>query len=348
MRLRKYYDVFRTNKPFLKTSLVQRIKISMNILKFFFADKKLIIANKPVTAQIEPTSCCNLRCEMCVREKIGVPIGTLSFEDFKKILDKLDCLFKIHLSGQGEPFMNKNLFKMIKYANKRGILVNLNTNGTLLTKKNIDNLCRVEVGEVAISMESTNKKEYEKIRKGAKFEEVIKNIVNLCFNLKRKKKNTIVSLAITILKKNIAEIPEFVKIAENCGVEKLIIQTLQEKEDYVSKYGKDTKSQRTSNFNKKVEEEIKKTKNLAQKKNITLIFDEEKSEGCIWPWRGIYISWNGFITPCCKILNYNKPLIGNILKEDFWKIWNGKHYQMFRRMLKQRKAPLPCKGCKEV
>ena len=41
----------------------------------------------------------------------------------QKILDKLDSLFKIHLSGQGEPFLNPDIFKMIEYANKKGIIV---------------------------------------------------------------------------------------------------------------------------------------------------------------------------------------------------------------------------------
>ena len=97
-------------------------------------------------------------------------------------------------------------------------------------------------------------------------------------------------------------------------------------------------------MNKKLGE----AKTLAKKYNINLIFDEKKSNGCIWPWRMIYIGWDGYVTVCCKILDYKKPEIGNLLKEDFWKIWNSKHYQMFRRMLRQRKAPYPCKGCNMV
>ena len=350
-QLKKYYQAAKANKPLFKTSLNQKIKILKNISKFFKfnSNKPLIIKNKPVTAQIEPTSNCNLRCEMCVREKIGVPLGTMKFKNFKKILKKLDCLFKIHLSGQGEPFLNPEIFKMIKYANKKGILVNTTTNGTILTKNIVSEICKVYIGEISISIDSTKKQIYEKIRKGAKFEKLIENIKNLTRELEKKKRKTIVSFAIVILKENLEEVSEFVKLAKKVGVKKIIFQTIQNKEDYVKNYDKKTKQQTVVKFIEKVKVKVEKAKQLGRKLDVLVVFDEGKAiEGCIWPWRGIYITWNGFITPCCKILDYRKPMIGNILKQDFWEIWNSGNYQMFRKLLRKRMAPLPCRGCSMV
>jgi radical SAM protein with 4Fe4S-binding SPASM domain len=350
MRLNKYYDAIRTNESFFKTSAKQKGKILLNILKFYKTNlnKPLIVNNKPVVAQIEPTSLCNLRCKMCIREKIGIPIGTMPFEDFKKVLNKLDSLFKIHLSGQGEPFINKDLFKMIDYANKRGIIVNLNTNATLLNEEAIKKICDVNMGEIAVSFESTNKEEYEKIRRGARFEEVVENIKKLNLFLRKRKKRTIVSLAVTILKENIDELPNFVLFADKLGVKKIIAQTVQEKEDYVKNYNSDTKENMLFNYKNKLNAKVNQSKKIAREREIEFIFDEEKSNGCIWPWRSIYIAWDGNVTSCCKILNYKKDGMGNLLKEDFWSIWNGKKYQIFRGLLRKRTAPLPCKGCKMV
>lgn len=351
MKLRKYYDVIRTNRPFFMASLKQKRRILFNILKFWKNNlkKPLIISNKPVVAQIEPTSLCNLKCKMCIREKIGIPIGTMKLEDFKAILSKLDSLFKIHLSGQGESFLNNDLFKMIDYANKRGIVVNLNTNATLFTDKIIERICKTEIGEIAISIESTKKKEYEKIRKGANFENLIEGIKKLNIALRKNKKRTIVSFAVTILKENIDELPEFVNFASRLGVKKIICQTIQEKEDYVKNYNLDAKGNLVSDYKEKLKEEIKKAKMLAKERGIEFIFDEEKSPGCIWPWRSIYITWDGNVTACCKILNYKNPELGNLLKQDLWEIWNGSKYQRYREFLKKREAPFEsCKGCSEI
>lgn len=350
MRTAKYYDALRTNIPFFETSGRQKFKILLNILKFFRNRGKIIVKNKPVVAQIEPTSMCNLRCEMCIRDKIGVPIGTMNFEDFKKILEKLDCLFKIHLSGQGEPLLNKDFFKMIEYANQRGILVNTNTNATLLDEEAVQHICNVDIGEIGISLESSREKIYEKIRKGAKWKIVIENIKNLTKMLEEKKKKTIVSFAVTILKENFDEIPKFIELAKEVGIKKVVFQTMQNKEDYKSKYSDKAKKQAVYDLTDKIKEKMEEARELAGKNGIMLIFDEGKrnSVGCVWPWRSIYITWNGNVTACCKILNYRNPYFGNILKDDFWSLWNGKTYQEFRTLLKDRKAPVPCKGCSMV
>ena len=157
-----------------------------------------------------------------------------------------------------------------------------------------------------------------------------------------------VSITAVILKKNLDEIPEFVLLAKQLGVQKIGFQTLQEKEDYLNKYNLNTKLQAVSNLNEKLKEKVNEAKKIAKENNITLIFDEEKSLGCIWPWRSIYITWDGHVTPCCKILDYRNPYFGNILKEDFWSIWNGENYQVYRKLLKQRKAPVNCEGCSMI
>lgn len=349
MRLRKYYDFLRSNNVFFKASLEQKRKITSNVLKFLKSNvqRPLIVNHKPIIAQIEPTSECNLDCEMCVREKTGIPIGSMSFETFKKVLDKLNCLFKIHLSGQGESFMNPEIFKMIKYANNRGITVYFATNGTLLTPSVNKKLCEVEVGEIGVSIDSPKKEKFEKIRKNADFDKVKSNIRDLVNRIEKGRKKTIVSIGAILFKDNIDEIEDFVSLANEVGVKKIGFQTIQTKEDYVDKYGEDLKSNTIYELSG-LKDKIIKAKKFARKKGVNLIFDEEKSPGCIWPWRSIYITWEGYVTPCCKILDYHRPYFGNILKDNFWDIWNGKEYQRFRELLRERKAPLSCRGCRMV
>ena len=352
MRFRKYYDAIRTNQSFSKTSLKQKAKIITNVMKFLRIQSKkpLIIKNKPVTAQIEPTSLCNLGCRFCVRTKMGVPFGSMSFEIFKKILDKLDCLFKINLSGHGELFLNKEIFDMIRYANNRGILINISTNGTLLTKDVIDKICQVDIGEIGISVDSTKKEKYEKVRINANFGELMKNIKNLTEEIKKRKRKTIVSIAPIIFKNNIEELPEFVELGHKLGVNKISFQTLQTKENFFNSYDKEMKSQIVTSDSEsvKLKEKMIEAKKLGDIYEITIIFDEDESPGCIWPWRGIYITYNGDVTACCKITESKEFELGNIIKQNFWEVWNGEKYQELRKLLKERKAPPACVGCNRV
>jgi radical SAM protein with 4Fe4S-binding SPASM domain len=351
MRLKKYRDSIISNKSFLTAPLKNKSEILFNILKFFknSINKPVIIDNGPITAQIEPTSLCNLKCKMCIREKEGVPIGSMSFENFKMILDKLKSLYKVGISGQGELFLNKEIFKMIDYANKKGKLVHVVSNGMLLDWEIIQNICKVDIGEIAISIDSTKKEKYEDIRKGADFNLVTKNIKNLVEELNKKKKRTIVSIATIIFKKNMDEIPDFVLLAKKLGIKKIAFQTLQTKENYLKDYDKEMKKQIVINEEIKLKEKINRGKEIAKKEGITLIFDEIKRPGCIWPWRGIYINWKGDVTACCKVFDYKNPLLGNLLKQDLWEIWNGPNYQRYRKFLKKREVPFEsCNGCNEV
>jgi len=48
------------------------------------------------------------------------------------------------------------------------------------------------------------------------------------------------------------------------------------------------------------------------------------------------------------ILDPEYPKLGNILKEDFKKIWNGKDYLDLRKALINKKVPSVCEGCRRL
>jgi radical SAM protein with 4Fe4S-binding SPASM domain len=68
---------------------------------------------------------------------------------------------------------------------------------------------------------------------------------------------------------------------------------------------------------------------------------------CKWPWRGAYITSDGFVTPCCE--NGSDPSrinFGNIFERPFDEIWNSAEYQSFRRELASTTGrPAICIDC---
>lgn len=79
---------------------------------------------------------CNFRCKHCFVNAGSKIQNELSEENKYKAIDNLVNLGvnKITFSG-GEPLMEKNLFKYIKYAKSKNVAIGFLTNGLLLDEK---------------------------------------------------------------------------------------------------------------------------------------------------------------------------------------------------------------------
>ncbi len=101
----------------------------------------LLISLFPIKSVIiETTNFCNLHCPLCPTQSSSREKGIMSFSDFLQIAESLPPSVQdasLYLSG--EPLINKNLFRMVKFLANRNIKCSISTNGTLLGK-NIDKL----------------------------------------------------------------------------------------------------------------------------------------------------------------------------------------------------------------
>ena len=78
----------------------------------------------------------------------------------------------------GEPLVNKNLVKMIKYAKEAGVVdVMFNTNASLLTEKSRE-IILSGVDKIFFSFDSPYREEFNKIRVKGDYDLVLKNIKN--------------------------------------------------------------------------------------------------------------------------------------------------------------------------
>ena len=94
---------------------------------------------------LEVTRECNLDCVMC-----GYPSGyplrgePLTTDEIRIILD--DATHQLHARvvslGGGEPFLRTDIFDLIEHAQRLGLTVHINTNGTLMDAQCVDRLAR--------------------------------------------------------------------------------------------------------------------------------------------------------------------------------------------------------------
>ena len=115
--------------------MLKVLGLTYNLLKLKFSQK-----SKPVMLSLYITNRCNLRCSYCFifDDKIPQDILNAEFtlEEAKKIIDDFYRLGTrmIYLLG-GEPLVYKDFGEIMHYIHKKGIVVHVLTNGTLIDKK---------------------------------------------------------------------------------------------------------------------------------------------------------------------------------------------------------------------
>lgn len=103
----------------------------------------------PNQFHIELTRKCNLMCLHCFASASAHQSSELSYEEVVSIYEKMSKLGMIYanLSG-GEPLLNKDFFKIVKYAVEQPFDTCLLTNGLLWDDNAIDKLCEIDPNRV--------------------------------------------------------------------------------------------------------------------------------------------------------------------------------------------------------
>lgn len=136
----------------------------------------------PDHVDLELSSSCNMVCPMCYTVtdafKKLVPHRDMDFDLFRKIVDELaeHGTYSLRLSWRGEPTLNKHFMDCIRYAKKKGIKeVDSLTNALRLTPEMFEEMVELQMDWLTISFDGVGET-YEKIRKPAKFHEMVEKI----------------------------------------------------------------------------------------------------------------------------------------------------------------------------
>jgi len=310
------------------------------ILSVIFIGRKKLIS-KPLFAQIEPTTRCNLKCRMCVTATPNHKNNNLRFEEFRSVIDKLPSVVCVNIQGNGEPFLNNEILNMINYAARSGKSVFTCTNAMVLDEDKIDAIIESGLFELGISLESANRDKYEYIRRGSDFDKLIYNISRLVRLRDLRNRNLIIKFWVTVMNNNLNEIEDIIRFASELGVDGIYFQRLQHKYDYRLNYAGNFASDPETGLNFTRKQFMRRFGRIAREYGIPVGF----SGKCLWPWMGIFINAKGFVTPCCVINDYEKYSPGNILYQDLKNIWNHKSYYAVRSAVAGKNTIQCCQDC---
>ena len=302
--------------------------------------------NKPTSITLTITNNCNSRCQHCHLWQ-NKPEKQLKFSQAKKILDKLyDWLgnFYLFFTG-GEPFLNQDLPKIIKYAQKKGIICHVNSNALLINKSLAEKIIDSKLNSISISLDGANPSTNNSIRGIPNgYQKVIQAIKLL-------KNGPEIYLNTVIMKPNINDLIPLIRLSKNKKINGLHFQCL-----LPTLSSKDTVQNMLQSSlwpkYKNLKSEIKKINKLNKTQKEKLLDDDlylqqiinyyqnpfsaTKNIICRAGINNFIVDKNGDVHLC-----FDFPAVGNILKDSPKNIWLNQNSQQQRKLI--RKCQKLCK-----
>ena len=257
--------------------------------------------------QLETSIACNLNCRMCPWKKehqIYGKKGDMSENIWRAIRPYLSETQSIDFSGGGEPLLQPKLAEWIQEANSAGCKTGFLTNGVILNREKISQYLQAGIDWIGFSLDGATSEIYEKIREGADFNQVCKNIAAV--SEQRSGNAPIIVLNFVMMSDNINQVEDIVHLAAKLGVDKINFKQCDViRGSHGKNYGlfvsKETRKIRRWNKN------LKKARHLAKKCGIettAFSFIPDELPVCAQdPRDSLFIRHDGLVAPCINLAN---------------------------------------------
>jgi MoaA/NifB/PqqE/SkfB family radical SAM enzyme len=285
-----------------------------------YVERNEISTGLPVYLVIESTSICNLKCVMCPYPTMGRKHEHMKLGLYGKIVSEAAGFVEfmwLHLFG--EPLLNPDIYRMIDMAEEAGIRVGLSTNATVLNEAASRRILDSRLSLLILCMDGATKETFERIRVGAKFEEVSRNIRQFA-ELKRSRTGPLKAvLQMVNMHWNASE-----QQALRCEWEREGLDGILFKPFHVWA---------------NQDEQLISVGQPAERTSAGAV--------CYEPWIGFTVLADGTVVPCCNDYAGRQPL-GDLKYQSIREIWNGAELMKLRRMFadptSDRQGTI-CHGC---
>jgi len=241
------------------------------------------------------------------QDMIHINKGYMKLDLFKSIVDQVAShVSLLALFLNGESTLHPEFSEMVRYAEKHGVKIFFNTNGTTLTTGQSEKILDASPSIVNFSFDGHDQKSYEHVRVGAKFEKVKNNILAF-LKLKKEKGLSKPFTTLSII---------------DMGHDK---SSNKEKEDFKKQFRglvDDIRYRAANSWGDAFANSQK--------------FKHEGPNGPFSPcgrlWGTTAITWDGKVVPCIYNVN-NDYVVGDLKKNTLEEIWNSQEYVRLRESM---------------
>jgi len=296
---------------------------------------------------------CNSCCIMCGHDyKNCGSSDALTLEKIKMIYDKLDMkqLVEVIYGGGGEPFLNSELADIASFTRKQCPAVQHTVISNMIASPNDKVILSLLKNRVhfLVSVNAASRKVFEQVAGIDAFENVVANVKRLVSLRKKTGSKVGISISIILMKQNIGELPNFILLAKDMGVDgvkavyvRIYPEKYRRKSDgtvHISPSDSLFFHQEESDMAIQASEKVARQQGILFEHQPLFSCSEGKRRECREPWRSLYIGFNGELYPCAasEIMFMHKVgsgqyLSGNILQQSLEEIWNNSFWQALRK-----------------
>lgn len=297
----------------------------------------------PVKAIFQTTYRCNLNCPHC--QLSGHERGfDMDFSLFEKISDELfPSLVEMHPSNVGEPLISPWFTRMCDKMHSYGVLLDLTTNGALLDDKMIKCIKPI-ARDVKVSFDGATKETFERFRKGAKYESVIRNVKRMVLAMKDAEiPLSTISLQMTLMSSNYLELPSLVRMAAEMEVDKVKAYHMFSFNEHMEK---ESLMPHLTEYHAILEESLEIARSLGVKMECAEpsggTEDDLREQVCHLPWYESFIDYDGTVYVCHS---HGGKAAGQCSLIPFNEIWNSSLYVDVRAGMSRNQPVWNCGNC---
>jgi N-acetylglucosaminyl-diphospho-decaprenol L-rhamnosyltransferase len=289
----------------------------------------------PYMLQVEPTNRCNLACPFCPsgRRELGREGRDMSFEEYKPLVDDMaDYLLLLVLYDWGEPLLNQDFPKMVRYANERGIRTMTSTNGHVLNNEDFTaEILKAGLDTLIVAVDSLDQKTYEMFRRNGNIQKVLEGIRKTVALKRRLLAKTRINMRTVVTRYNEAEIPAIRDMARTLGVDIFSVKSVNPNSGGL-----------LDDDQKIVPAKLRYRRYRYKNGTMERV---RINRYCHYVWTLANIDADGTVAACCYDYD-GRMRIGNIHHAPFREIWNGEAARQLRRRIWTDKDSIPrCGDC---
>ncbi|MBI5644298.1 MAG: radical SAM protein [Deltaproteobacteria bacterium] len=307
---------------------------------------KVTLESFPRRIVFELTNKCNFQCIMCGRETVDFETTDLPVSAIKDCGVFFPYTEEVTLHGWGEGTLHPKLGEILEYLNTFPLLRKyFVTNGSTLPRIT-DNIFKHHVDLVAVSLDGATPESNNSIRKGGDLHRELNSVKKLIDEKKKRNLNyPYVNFVMTLMRRNIHELPDMVDLAHELGVPEV-------KAVYLTIFNEALRSESLVDKHELVKKHFAEARERAAKSSVNLKLPEIQGEcyagarphkPCAFPWRDLYIGSDGFVRPCQSSAEH----IVNIREyKSMTDLWNSSKMQELRRRVNdEEQMSRNCRSC---